>query len=30
MVEWANMWVMGALAVTLFLGGWQIRAFRWR
>ena len=24
MVEWANMWIMGALAVTLFLGGWQI------
>jgi NADH-quinone oxidoreductase subunit H len=24
MVEWANMWIMGGLAVTLFLGGWQI------
>jgi NADH-quinone oxidoreductase subunit H len=24
LVEWANMWIMGALAVTLFLGGWQI------
>ena len=24
MVEWANMWIMGALAVSLFLGGWQI------
>ncbi|HEX7598799.1 MAG TPA: complex I subunit 1 family protein, partial [Polyangia bacterium] len=24
MVEWANMWIMGAIAVTLFLGGWQI------
>ena len=24
MVEWANMWIMGALAVTLFLGCWQI------
>jgi NADH-quinone oxidoreductase subunit H len=24
MVEWANMWIMAGLAVTLFLGGWQI------
>jgi NADH-quinone oxidoreductase subunit H len=24
MVEWANMWIMGGLAVTLFLGGWQV------
>jgi NADH-quinone oxidoreductase subunit H len=24
MVEWANMWTMGVLAATLFLGGWQI------
>jgi NADH-quinone oxidoreductase subunit H len=24
LVEWANLWVMGALITTLFLGGWQI------
>jgi len=24
MVEWANMWIMAGLAVTLFLGGWQV------
>ncbi len=24
MVEWANLWIMGGLATTLFLGGWQI------
>jgi NADH-quinone oxidoreductase subunit H len=24
LVEWANLWVMSAIAVTLFLGGWQI------
>jgi NADH-quinone oxidoreductase subunit H len=24
LVEWGNLWVMGAVAVTLFLGGWQI------
>ncbi len=24
LVEWANLWVMGAVATTLFLGGWQI------
>jgi len=24
LVEWGNMWVMSALAVTMFLGGWQI------
>jgi NADH-quinone oxidoreductase subunit H len=24
MVEWANMWIMGGLAVTMFLGGWQV------
>ena len=24
MVEWANMWIMAGLAVTMFLGGWQI------
>jgi NADH-quinone oxidoreductase subunit H len=22
--EWANLWIMGALAATAFLGGWQI------
>lgn len=22
--EWANLWIMGAIAVTVFLGGWQI------
>jgi len=24
LVEWANLWIMGAIATTLFLGGWQI------
>ena len=24
LVEWGNMWVMSALASTMFLGGWQI------
>jgi NADH-quinone oxidoreductase subunit H len=24
LVEWGNLWVMGAVATTLFLGGWQI------
>jgi NADH-quinone oxidoreductase subunit H len=24
LVEWANVWVMSALAVTLYLGGWQV------
>jgi len=24
LVEWGNLWVMSALAVTMFLGGWQI------
>ena len=24
LVEWGNMWVMSALATTMFLGGWQI------
>ncbi|MBS1109133.1 MAG: dehydrogenase (quinone) [Anaeromyxobacteraceae bacterium] len=24
MVEWANLWIIGAVATTLFLGGWQI------
>jgi len=24
MVEWANMWIMAGMAVTLFLGGWQV------
>jgi len=24
LVEWGNMWVMSALAVTMFLGGWQL------
>jgi NADH-quinone oxidoreductase subunit H len=24
LVEWGNMWVMSALAATMFLGGWQI------
>src|SRR5437588_2055985 len=24
LVEWGNMWVMSALAVTMFLGGWQV------
>ncbi len=24
LVEWANLWVMSAVAVTLFLGGWQV------
>jgi NADH-quinone oxidoreductase subunit H len=24
LVEWGNLWVMGAVTVTLFLGGWQI------
>jgi NADH-quinone oxidoreductase subunit H len=24
LVEWANLWIIGAVAVTLFLGGWQI------
>jgi NADH-quinone oxidoreductase subunit H len=27
MVEWANMWIMAGLAVTLFLGGWQVPGF---
>src|SRR5262249_11828843 len=27
LVEWGNMWVMSALAVTMFLGGWQIPGF---
>jgi NADH-quinone oxidoreductase subunit H len=27
MVEWANMWIMAGLAVTLFLGGWQVPQF---
>jgi len=22
--EWANLWIMGAIATTVFLGGWQI------
>jgi NADH-quinone oxidoreductase subunit H len=24
LVEWANLWIISAVAVTLFLGGWQI------
>jgi len=24
LVEWGNLWVMSALAVTLFMGGWQV------
>jgi NADH-quinone oxidoreductase subunit H len=24
LVEWGNLWVMSAVAVTLFLGGWQV------
>ena len=24
LVEWGNLWVMAAVAVTLFLGGWQV------
>jgi NADH-quinone oxidoreductase subunit H len=24
LVEWGNLWVMGAVATTLFFGGWQI------
>jgi NADH-quinone oxidoreductase subunit H len=24
LVEWANLWIIGAVATTLFLGGWQI------
>ncbi|HZZ86115.1 MAG TPA: NADH-quinone oxidoreductase subunit NuoH [Anaeromyxobacteraceae bacterium] len=24
LVEWGNLWVMAAVAVTIFLGGWQI------
>ena len=24
LVEWGNMWIMSALAVTMFCGGWQI------
>ena len=24
LVEWGNMWVMSALAATMFLGGWQL------
>jgi NADH-quinone oxidoreductase subunit H len=24
LVEWGNMWVMSAIAVTMFLGGWQL------
>ena len=24
LVEWGNMWIMSALAVTMFLGGWQV------
>jgi NADH-quinone oxidoreductase subunit H len=24
MVEWGNIWVMSAIATTLFLGGWQV------
>ena len=24
LVEWGNMWIMSALATTMFLGGWQI------
>jgi NADH-quinone oxidoreductase subunit H len=27
LVEWGNMWVMSALATTMFLGGWQIPGF---
>ena len=27
MVEWGNLYIIGALATTLFLGGWQIPAF---
>jgi NADH-quinone oxidoreductase subunit H len=27
MVEWANMWIMAGLAVTLFLGGWQVPGY---
>src|SRR6266513_4808822 len=27
LVEWGNMWVMSALATTMFLGGWQIPFF---
>jgi len=23
-VEWGNLWVMSALAVTMFMGGWQV------
>ncbi len=26
--EWANLWVMSAIIVTLFLGGWQIPAVK--
>jgi len=26
LVEWANLWIIGAFATTLFLGGWQIPA----
>ncbi|HET8723286.1 MAG TPA: NADH-quinone oxidoreductase subunit NuoH [Anaeromyxobacteraceae bacterium] len=24
LVEWANLWIIGAVSTTLFLGGWQI------
>src|SRR5436309_15981274 len=24
LVEWGNLWVMSALAVTMFMGGWQV------
>ena len=24
LVEWGNMWVMSAICVTAFLGGWQV------
>jgi NADH-quinone oxidoreductase subunit H len=24
LVEWANLWIIGAITTTLFLGGWQI------
>src|SRR3954451_15625031 len=27
LVEWGNMWIMSALAVTMFCGGWQVPFF---
>jgi NADH-quinone oxidoreductase subunit H len=27
LVEWGNLWVMSALAVTMFMGGWQVPFF---